>query len=42
MADKLIPNDDTQKIPLLYLWLKLLDTQLNELTNQNSRSPQSS
>ena len=40
MADKLIytPNDDKQKLPLYVdynLWLKRLETQLNELTNQN-------
>ena len=40
MADKLmyIPNDDTQIIPSVdyKLWLKHLDTQFNDSTNQNS------
>ena len=33
-----IPNDDTQNYPLyrLQLLLKRLNTQLNEITNQNS------
>ena len=38
MTDKLmyIPNNDKQYISLLFnLWLKRLDTQLNEPTNQN-------
>ena len=36
MADK--SNDDTQNYPFIdyNLWLKHLDTQLNEPTNQNS------
>ena len=41
MADKLmyIPSDDTQNTPSVGLkkWLKRLNTQLNESTNQNSR-----
>ena len=46
MADKLmdIPNDDTLNYPLNYrlqLVVKMLDTQLNEPTNQKSISPQS-
>ena len=40
MADKLIhiPNDDTQNYYFVDYnkWLKRLDTQLNEPTNQNS------
>ena len=41
MANKLmyIPSDDTQNYPvrrLLLQWLKRLDIQLNERTNQNS------
>ena len=40
MYDKLIyiPNDDTQNYPFyrLQLMVEKLDTQLNELTNQNS------
>ena len=40
MADKLmyIPNDDTQNLSTVNYnyWLKSLDTQLNEPTNQNS------
>ena len=38
MADKLIPNDDTQVSPfcILQLVVETLDTQLNEPTNQNS------
>ena len=39
MADKLmyIPNDDTQVTPSVGYnqWLKHLDTQLNDSTNQN-------
>ena len=36
MADKLmyIPNDNTPSVDYYY-WLKRLDTQLNEPTNQN-------
>ena len=45
MADKLmnIPNDGKLIIPSVYynLWLKSLDNQRNEPTNQNSiKSPQ--
>ena len=38
MADKLmyIPIDDTQNFVDYNYWLKRLDIQLNELTNQNS------
>ena len=33
-----IPNDDTQNYPYVDInyWLKRLNTQLNETTNQNS------
>ena len=37
-----IPNNDSQNYPLRRLelvWLKRLDTQLNELTNQNCCNP---
>ncbi len=40
MTDQLMynPDDNTQHYPfcILQLWLKRLDTQLNEPTNQNS------
>ena len=43
MANKLmyIPNEDTQNIPSVdkNQWLKRVNTQLNETTNQNSLKP---